>query len=292
MAGEPRVVATGLRFPEGPSLLDDGSFAVVEMQGEGVARVGTDGSVAPLADLGGGPNGSALGADGDVYVANNGGLSASATGYWHAPREIDGCVQRIGADGAVTTIALPGGGRRPNDVCFAPDGSLLVTDSANWEDMRNLNPGHVFRISPGGEAQSLVELPALPNGIGFGPDGRLYVAQSLTRKILAFEWAGGELSEPETFCRLDEGMPDGFCFASDGRLFVCGSIGNAVHVYDTDGALVESIATGDGSQPTNCCLVDGELFVTLAVAGQLVALGVEATPLPLHRGSVTLPDPS
>ena len=36
-----------------------------------------DGTVSPLADLGGGPNGSALGSDGAVYVANNGGLSAS-----------------------------------------------------------------------------------------------------------------------------------------------------------------------------------------------------------------------
>ena len=292
MGRELRVVAEGLRFPEGPTALGDGSFAVVEMQGEAVARVGADGSVAPLGDLGGGPNGSALGSDGAVYVANNGGLSASATGYWHAPREFDGCVQRVDSDGTVSVIGggLPGEPpHRPNDLCFAPDGSLLVTDSANWEDMRNLDPGHVWRIESDGSTRSIAEVPALPNGIGFGADGRLYVAQSLTRKILAYDWSDGELGEPSTFCRLDDGMPDGLCFDAAGNLYVCGSIGHAVHAYDPAGVLVETIETGPGSQPTNCCLSDGSLFVTLAIPGRLVAIDVGAEPLPLHQGTITGP---
>ena len=292
MTGPPRVVASGLRFPEGPTALGGGAFAVVEMQGEGVARVASDGTVSPLADLGGGPNGSALGSDGAVYVANNGGLSAAGMEYWHAPREFDGIVQRIGADGAVATVNgdLPGTApHRPNDLCFAPDGSLLVTDSANWEDMRNLNPGHVVRIAPDGTTSSILELPALPNGIGFGPDGRLYVAQSLTRKILAFEWADGAPGDPVTFCKLGQGMPDGFCFAADGRLFVCGSIGNVVEVFTADGEPSETIETGEASQPTNCCLFEGSLYVTLANPGELVAYEVGADPLPLHQGSITPP---
>lgn len=290
MTPAPRVVAGGLRFPEGPTSLGDGAFAVAEMKGESAARVGPDGSVSPIADLGGGPNGSALGSDGAVYVANNGGLSASGMDYWHAPREFDGIIQRIDADGTVATIGgdLPGEApHRPNDLCFAPDGALLFTDSANWEDMRNLSPGHVVQISPDGTTSSLAELPALPNGIGFGPDGRLYVAQSLTRKILAFDWDGGALGEPETFCRLEGGMPDGFCFSNDGYLYVCGSIGNAVHVFDQRGELTGSIDTGEGSQPTNCCLHEGSLYVTLAIPGELVAYEVGVEPLPLHQGSIT-----
>jgi len=289
MTRERRLVAAGLRFPEGPSALGDGSFAVVEMQGEAVARVTPGADPVTLGDLGGGPNGSAVGASGEVYVANNGGLSAQGTDYWHAPRSFDGCVQRVDPDGSVAVVGgpLPGTApHRPNDLCFAPDGSLLVTDSANWEDLRNLNPGRIVRIAPDGVTGQLAELAALPNGIGFGADGRLYVAQSLTRRIHAYAWTGGELGEPEVFCRLQAGMPDGFCFDRDGCLYVCGSIGNAIHIYEPGGELRETIETGDGSQPTNCCLHDGSLFVTLAIHGELVAFEVGAQALPLHTGSI------
>jgi gluconolactonase len=289
MAHEHRVVGAGLRFPEGPALLDDGSFAVVEMKGEAVARVTPDGEVSPLGDLGGGPNGSVVGSDGAVYVANNGGLSMEGMGYWHAPRELDGCVQRVDLDGTVSVVGgtLPGPApHRPNDICFAPDGSLVVTDSANWEDMQNLAPGRIVRIGENGSTELLAELPALPNGIAFGADGRLYVAQSLTKRIVAYEWTGGRLGDPETFCKLPGGMPDGMCFDADGNLYVCGSIGHAVYVFSGDGELTDTIETGAGSQPTNCCLAEGALHVTLALRGELVAFDIGAVALALHRGSV------
>lgn len=286
----PRTVATGLRFPEGPSLLDDGSFAVAEMQGEAVARVMRDGTVTLLGDLGGGPNGSAAGGDGAVYVANNGGLSLGAEGLWHAPRQFDGCVQRVGADGAVQVIAddLPGPApHRPNDICFAPDGRLLVTDSANWEQLRELRPGRVIAVASGGGVDVLLELDGLPNGLAFAPGGdTLYLAQSMTRRILAIDVRDGGLGEPRPCAKLPSGMPDGFCVSDQGRLFVCGSIDDSVHVFE-DGELVETLAMPPSSQPTNCCLAgDGELLVTLAKHGSLVALEVGAEPLPLHRGSI------
>src|ERR1700733_14689529 len=74
---EIKVIATGLRFPEGPVVLEDGSIAVVEIARGTVSRVALDGTVSVIADLGGGPNGLALGPDGDLYVCNNGGFE------WH-----------------------------------------------------------------------------------------------------------------------------------------------------------------------------------------------------------------
>jgi gluconolactonase len=291
VSAAPREVAGGLRFPEGPSVLDDGSVAVVEMQGEAVARVAADGAVAPLGDCGGGPNGSVLGSDGAVYVANNGGLSIGAKGLWHAEREFDGRVQRIAADGTVTTVAdgLPGPApHRPNDICFAPDGRLLVTDSADWEAMQDAGPGRLLAIGADGGVDVLLELAGMPNGLAFAPDGAtLYLAQTMTRKILALELRGdGSLGEPSTWAKLSGGMPDGFCVARDGTLYVCGSIDDSLHVF-RDGELVETVALPAGSQPTNCCLTaDGELLVTLAKLGTLVALDVGAEPLPLYRGSI------
>jgi len=54
------VLATGLRFPEGPVSLADGSIALVEIARGTVSRVTPDGEVTVIADLGGGPNGLAL----------------------------------------------------------------------------------------------------------------------------------------------------------------------------------------------------------------------------------------
>src|SRR5687768_8051835 len=68
-----RVLATGLRFPEGPVVLPDGSVLVTEIARGTLTRVGTDGTVDVVANLGGGPNGAALAPDGYVWVANNGG---------------------------------------------------------------------------------------------------------------------------------------------------------------------------------------------------------------------------
>lgn len=290
MTGAPRIIGEGLRFPEGPSLLSDGAIAVAEMQGEAIARVCTDGSVTPLADCGGGPNGTAVGSDGAVYVANNGGLSAARDGFWHAPRQFDGIVQRADA-GDVETVGgeLPGPApHRPNDICFAPDGTLLFTDSADWENLPRVGPGRIVALAADGAPRVLAELPGMPNGIAFAPGGdQLYVAQTLTRRILRYDWRDGELAgEPAVACELPDGMPDGMCVAGDGSLWVCGSVGDAILRFDADGTLRETVATPRRSQPTNCCLADGTLYVTLSFTGQLVAYDVPASPLPLHAGAI------
>jgi gluconolactonase len=82
-----KVLATGLRFPEGPVALADGSIALVEIARGTVSRVTPDGEVTVIADLGGGPNGLALGPDQALYVCNNGGFE------WH---EEPGMLRPIG----------------------------------------------------------------------------------------------------------------------------------------------------------------------------------------------------
>ena len=73
-----REIATGLRFPEGPVALADGSVLVVEIAAARLTRVGArwqqDNS---RRSTRGGPNGAAIGPDGKAYVCNNGGFN------WH-----------------------------------------------------------------------------------------------------------------------------------------------------------------------------------------------------------------
>ena len=59
-------VASGLRFPEGPIAMSDGSVIVAEMFGKKITRVKPDGTKDTIAEVLGGPNGIAFGPDGGL----------------------------------------------------------------------------------------------------------------------------------------------------------------------------------------------------------------------------------
>ena len=67
-------VTSGLKFPEGPIAMPDGSVILVEIARGTLSRVAPDGKIEIIAETGGGPNGAALGPDGAVYICNNGGF--------------------------------------------------------------------------------------------------------------------------------------------------------------------------------------------------------------------------
>ena len=53
-------------------------------------------------------------------------------------------------------------------------------------------------------------------------------------------------------------------------------------IFEPDGRVREIIETGAGTEPTNCCLGDGVLYLTLSGLGELVSLPIDAEPLPLY----------
>src|SRR5260221_3824943 len=71
----PRWLAEGLRFPEGPVAMPDGSVLLVEIAAGRITRVAQDGEKSVVATPGGGPNGLALGSDGALFCCNNGGFA-------------------------------------------------------------------------------------------------------------------------------------------------------------------------------------------------------------------------
>jgi len=280
----PTVLATGLGFPEGPVFLGRNRVAFTQIRGQCISLWNGEEAV-EIARTGGGPNGATLGADGALYVANNGGLSLGPDGHWRAEEPIAGRIQRVSLEGSVLDVAtaLPGPApHRPNDCCFGPDGLLYFTDPHDWENLPNVGAGRVNRTTLDGAVELLAEVPHFPNGIAFGPDGRLYVAQSMTQKILVMEPRPG--ATPREFATLPVGFPDGFCFDVSGALWVCASLGDVITIFQADGRLRESIDTGAGTEPTNCCLGDGELFVTISGTGQLWSYPVGVEGLPLHTG--------
>jgi gluconolactonase len=288
MRWKAEVLARGLSFPEGPVYVGPGEVVFTEISA-GQLRRWRDGSLQVVARTGGGPNGATVGADGSLYVANNGGLHPGPGGIARADDGVTGRIQRVLPAGEVrdVTVALPGAApHRPNDLCFGPDGKLYFTDPHNWEDFANLKPGRVNRTDLSGRVETLASVERFPNGIGFGADGRLYVAESISRRIWVYDWSPAGLGPAGLFCELSRGMPDGFCFDRAGSLIVCGAMEDSICVLDPEGALRERFDAPSGAHPTNCCIGGGRLWVTYSGTGELVAFDypVEAQPLFTGRG--------
>lgn len=174
---EPRAVASGLSFPEGPVLMPDGSIVFVEILGDRLTRIAPDGSVGPYVAVGPGPNGAALGPDGALYVVTNGGKPGNTNG---------GSVVRVDTKTLATRVLYTTvDGQRlqgPNDIVFDEWGDFWFTDFAG---------GALYNARIDGSRITRIATIPGANGIGLSPDHRtLYVAQVQQRQIARLRLTG------------------------------------------------------------------------------------------------------
>src|SRR2546423_1089692 len=192
-----RVMATGLKFPEGPVALSDGSVALVEIGRGTVNRVGPDGPAAVIAETGGGPNGMAVGPDGAFYVCNNGGFlwrteAGMTRPVLQATDYSGGRIERVDPDTGAVSVLYDRCGehklRGPNDIVFDAHGGFYFTDLGKVR-ARERDWGGVYYARADGSKIVEVTHPMLtPNGIALSPDGRvLYVAETETARLWAFD---------------------------------------------------------------------------------------------------------
>ncbi len=205
--GAPEVVATGLHFPEGPVPMPDGSVLLVEIARGTLTRVAPDGSLSVVAELGGGPNGVAIGPDGAAYVCNNGGFQWTRAGPLlfpgHAAHDAAcGSIQRVDlASGAVTTLFDSFEGERlkgPNDIVFDREGGFWFTDHGQVRSSGR-DHGAIYHASIDGSSITRQRAEMIgPNGIGLSPDGKtLYVSETMTARVWAMDVvAPGQLAPP------------------------------------------------------------------------------------------------
>jgi gluconolactonase len=290
---ELREITTGLRFPEGPIALPDGSFLVVEIERGTLTRVAADGGKEVVATPGGGPNGAAIGPDGKCYLCNNGGFE------WHEDDEglrpvlqaedySGGRIERVDLHtGEVEVLYTHAGGialKGPNDMVFDSHGGLWFTDLGKVR-VHDQDRGRVFYAkADGSECREVIYSMVTPNGIGLSADEtRLYVAETEPCRLWEFEiTAPGELRKepwpsphggrliagPGGYQRFDSLALD-----ADGNVCVATLINGGITVISPDGARVEHIPMPD-RYTTNICFGGPELrtaFITLSMSGRLVA---------------------
>lgn len=303
-----RILAEGLRFPEGPVAMPDGSIILTEIEAGRITRVAPDGQKQVIATPGGGPNGLAIGPDGKLYCCNNGGFNYVESNGMLAPHGIaddysGGRIERIDiATGAVETLYKSGDFgctlRGPNDIVFDGHGGFWFTDHGKVDYAKRCHDiVGIFYAKADGSFMEEVIFPSYnPNGIGLSPDGKtLYAAETYTCRLTAFNiiapgkvddaagpgGPGIPLYRPAGYKFFDSlGVEAGgnICVATIGE---CG-----ISVISPAGELVDFVATDD-IFTTNICWGGADMqtaYVTLSGTGRLAAIDWPRPGLRLQYG--------
>ena len=302
---DPRLetVTTGLRFPEGPVAMPDGSVVLTEMFGHCLTRVAPDGSKSTVAEIDGLPNGLAVGPDGFFYLCNNGGAFTPLEmggllypGEFDPAKYIGGRIQRVDpGTGEVTDLYTHCGDtalRAPNDLVFDAHGGFWFTDHGIRHHRVADRTGIYYAKADGSHIEEVVFPVDAPNGIGLSPAGdRVYWAETHTGRVFqrAIESPGkvAPISPevPYVLC----GLPgyqlfDSLAVDGDGNVCVATLVNGGVTVISPQGEVIDFVETDDRIT-TNICFGGPDMrtaWITVSSTGRLLRMQWPRPGLRLH----------
>ena len=242
-SAEPKKVASGFVFTEGPLWHSDGTLTFVDIRRSQIIRLGTDGKTVIIRESSGESNGMTFDKQGRVVICEmvNRRLTRMENNtYTVVADKVDG--KRL---------------NRPNDVIGKSDGSLYFTNPGRERlepaDV-DLDTNNVLRVKPDGTVDVIIPQFDYPNGLAFSPDEKiLYVANTRPDKfIMAYDVnADGTVSNGRHFADMsseEAGVPDGMKVDVEGRVYCTGPGG--CWVFEPSGELIGIIKLPE--YPANC----------------------------------------
>jgi gluconolactonase len=287
-------ITSGLKFPEGPVAMPDGSVILTEMFGPRITRVLPDGTKQTIAEVVGGPNGLAVGPDGFLYLCNNGNAftpidagGAMYPGPFDESKYIGGRIQKVNIDsGEITDLYTHCGDialRAPNDIVFDAHGGFWFTDHGIRDERSVDRTGIYYAKADGSFIEEVVFPVDSPNGIGLSPDGtKVYWAETHTGRVFqrtvtspgkVQPVGGGDRSV--VLCGLSGyQLFDSLAVDGDGNVCVATLVNGGITVISPSGEVLQHIPTEDPIT-TNICFGGPDYrtaYITVSSTGRLISM--------------------
>ena len=303
---ETDIITDELNFPEGPIYLNDDSVLLVEIARGTLTKVFMNGKKEILCELGGGPNGAAIGPDGYCYICNNGGFEWDVSKDKKFMRPIlqsktykNGRIEKVNLkSGKFQTLYdscndIPLNG--PNDIVFDKKGNFWFTDLGKVRD-RTMDRGAIYWAKADGSKIKEVIHPFMtPNGIGLSPDEKtLYVAETEGGKLYSYQIIGeGEVKKMDfpssvnggILMNIEGGLKrfDSLAVEKNGYVCVGTLVDGGISVISPSSGLVEFWSLDD-PYITNICF-GGDYFKTAFITASYQGMLLKAN---WHREGLKL----
>jgi gluconolactonase len=252
-------------FIEGPSFDADGNLYIVDIPFGRVFRIAPDRAWALVIEYDGWPNGLKIHPDGRILVAD----------YRHGIMQLDASAGRMQP---VLTARNSESFKGCNDLHMASNGDIYFTDQG--QTGLHDPTGRVYRLSPGGKLDCLIDTGVSPNGLVLDPgETVLFVAMTRDNAVWRLPlMKDGSVSKVGRFCStFGSSGPDGLTMDSKGRLFVAHASLGHVFVFAPNGELIARIKSCAGPSCTNVAIGGtgrDRLYITESVTGTVLVADI------------------